>query len=178
MELSWRTVCVLSFTSLSSLMVWYLIQEGPLEEEISTHSSTLAWEIPWTEEPGRLQSKGLQRIGPAIPWRRKWQSTPVYCLENPMDRGAWKATVHGVTKSWTRLSDFTSEWLSTHTRIIMDAGNGSHAAAWEESSFLDVGTTGFFSSHWAWKILPTWWPKHLHSLLPPEHWHSCHLIPA
>ena len=30
-----------------------------------------------------------------------------YCLENPMDRGAWQATVHGVTKSWTRLSDFT-----------------------------------------------------------------------
>ena len=31
-----------------------------------------------------------------------------YSLENPMDRGAWKATVHGVAKSWTRLSDFTS----------------------------------------------------------------------
>ena len=30
------------------------------------------------------------------------------CLENPMDRGAWRATVHGVAKSWTRLSDFTS----------------------------------------------------------------------
>ena len=30
-----------------------------------------------------------------------------YCLENPMDRGAWQATVHGVAKSWTRLSDFT-----------------------------------------------------------------------
>ena len=31
-----------------------------------------------------------------------------YCLENPMDRGAWSATAHGVAKSWTRLSDFTS----------------------------------------------------------------------
>ena len=31
-----------------------------------------------------------------------------YCLENPMDRGAWQATAHGVAKSWTRLSDFTS----------------------------------------------------------------------
>ena len=31
-----------------------------------------------------------------------------YCLENPMDRGAWWATVHGVTRSWTQLSDFTS----------------------------------------------------------------------
>ena len=36
-------------------------QEDPLEEEMATHSSTLAWEIPWTEEPGGLQSKGSQK---------------------------------------------------------------------------------------------------------------------
>ena len=35
----------------------------PLEEEMTTHSSILAWEIPWTEEPGRLQSTGSQRVG-------------------------------------------------------------------------------------------------------------------
>ena len=39
-----------------------LDQEDPLEEEMGTHSSILAWEIPWTEEPGMLQSRGLQRI--------------------------------------------------------------------------------------------------------------------
>ena len=39
-----------------------LIQEDPLEEEMATHSSTLAWETPWTEESGGLQSKGLQRV--------------------------------------------------------------------------------------------------------------------
>ena len=38
-------------------------QEDPLEKEMATHSSTLAWKIPWTEEPGRLQSVGLQRVG-------------------------------------------------------------------------------------------------------------------
>ena len=38
-------------------------QEDPLEEEMAIHSSTLAWKIPWTEEPGRVQSKGLQRVG-------------------------------------------------------------------------------------------------------------------
>ena len=37
--------------------------EGSLEKEIATHSSTLAWKIPWTEEPGRLQSMGSQRVG-------------------------------------------------------------------------------------------------------------------
>ena len=37
--------------------------KDPLEEGMATHSSTLDWEIPWSEEPGRLQSTGLQRIG-------------------------------------------------------------------------------------------------------------------
>ena len=38
-------------------------QEDPLEKEMATHSSTLAWRIPWTEEPGGLQSIGWQRVG-------------------------------------------------------------------------------------------------------------------
>jgi len=38
-------------------------QENSLEEEMATHSSILAWEIPWTEEPGGLQSMGSQRVG-------------------------------------------------------------------------------------------------------------------
>ena len=38
-------------------------QEDPLEKEMATHFSSLAWKIPWTEEPGRLQSMGLQKFG-------------------------------------------------------------------------------------------------------------------
>ena len=38
-------------------------QEDPLEKEMTTHSHTLAWKIPWMEEPGRLQSMGVQRVG-------------------------------------------------------------------------------------------------------------------
>ena len=38
-------------------------QEDPLEKEMAIHSSTVAWKIPWTEEPGRLQSMGSQRVG-------------------------------------------------------------------------------------------------------------------
>ena len=38
-------------------------QEDPLDKKMATHSNTLAWKIPWTEEPGRLQSMGLQRVG-------------------------------------------------------------------------------------------------------------------
>ena len=37
--------------------------EDPLEKEMAIHSSTIAWKIPWTEEPGRLQSMGSQRVG-------------------------------------------------------------------------------------------------------------------
>ena len=40
-----------------------LCREDPLEKEMATHSSVLAWRIPWTEEPGRLRSMGSQRIG-------------------------------------------------------------------------------------------------------------------
>ena len=40
-----------------------LDQEDPLEKEMATHSSVLAWKIPWTEEPDRLQSMSLQRVG-------------------------------------------------------------------------------------------------------------------
>ena len=39
-----------------------LCLEDPMEKEMATHSSTLAWKIPWTEEPGRLQSMGSQRV--------------------------------------------------------------------------------------------------------------------
>ena len=43
--------------------VWSLAWEDPLEKEMATHSSILAWRIPWTEEPGGLQSMGSQRVG-------------------------------------------------------------------------------------------------------------------
>ena len=48
------------------LETWFpsLGQEDPLEKEMATHSSILAWRISWTEEPGGLQSMGLQRVGP------------------------------------------------------------------------------------------------------------------
>jgi len=44
------------------MQVQSLGREDPLEEEIATHSSILAWRIPWTEEPGRLQSMSLHRV--------------------------------------------------------------------------------------------------------------------
>ena len=58
------------------------------KKAMAAHSSTLAWKIPWTEEPGRLQSMGSRRVGhdgvtslslfTFLHWRRKWQPTPVF----------------------------------------------------------------------------------------------------
>ena len=45
------------------IRVRFLGQEDPLEKEMAIHSSTLAWKMPWTEEPDRLQSMGSQRVG-------------------------------------------------------------------------------------------------------------------
>ena len=50
-----------------------------------------------------------------IPWSREWLHTPVFLPENPMGRGAWQATVHGVTKNWTGLSDRAH---TSHNKII------------------------------------------------------------
>ena len=46
--------------AMQETQVRFLDREDPLEKEMATHSSVLAWRIPWTEEPGRLQSMGLQ----------------------------------------------------------------------------------------------------------------------
>ena len=50
-------------STMQETQVQSLGQEDPLEKEMATHSSILAWKIPWTEEPSRLQSMGSQRVG-------------------------------------------------------------------------------------------------------------------
>ena len=53
---------VKNLSAVQETWVQCLGQEDPLEKGMATHSSILAWKIPWTEEPGRLQSLGLQRV--------------------------------------------------------------------------------------------------------------------
>ena len=66
--------------------VRFLGQEDPLEKEMAIHSSTLAWKIPWTEEPDRLQSTGSQRVG------HDWPTS--LSLSFPLDTSTCKAS-HG-----------------------------------------------------------------------------------
>ena len=65
--LFWHTFLVAQTVKRLPIMwetwVWSLGWEDPLEKGMATHSSILAWKIPWTEEPGRLQSMGSQRVG-------------------------------------------------------------------------------------------------------------------
>ena len=89
-----------------------------LEKAMATHSSTLAWKIPWTEEPGRLQSMGSLELDTterlhfhiSLSCIKEGNGNPLQCsfLENPRDGEAWWAAVYGVTQSRTRL-----KWLSS-----------------------------------------------------------------
>ena len=90
---------------------------------MAAHSSILAWKIPWTEEPGRLQSMGLLRVGSteqlyfhfSLSCIGEGNGNPLQCscLENPRDRGAWWAAVSGVAQSQTRLKRFSSSSSSS-----------------------------------------------------------------
>ena len=90
---------------------------------METHSSTLAWKIPWKEEPGGLQSTGLRRVRhdwaaslslfTCMHRRRKWQPAPVFLPGEPQGRGAWWAAVYGVAQSWTRLKRLSSSSMVT-----------------------------------------------------------------
>ena len=81
------------------------------EKVMAPHSSTLTWKIPWTEEPGRLQSMGSLRVGhdftftfTFMHWRRKWQPTPVFL---PGESQGWGSLVG--CRLWGRTESDTTE---------------------------------------------------------------------
>ena len=88
------------------------------EKAVAPHSSTLAWKIPWTEEPWRLQSMGSLRVSTTERLHFNFSLSCIgdgngnplqcYCLENPRDGRAWWAAVYGVTQSWTQLKRLSS----------------------------------------------------------------------
>ena len=86
------------------------------EKAMAPHSSTLAWKVPWTEEPGRLQSMGSLGVGHdwatslSLSCIGEGNGNPLQCscLENPRDGGAWWPAVYGVAQSRTRLKRLSS----------------------------------------------------------------------
>ena len=85
-----------------------------VEKAMATHSSTLAWQIPWMKESGRLQS--MVSLGVGHDWTTsllclgEGNGNPLQCscLENPRDEGAWWAAIYGVAQSQTRLKLLSS----------------------------------------------------------------------
>ena len=81
---------------------------------MAPHSSTLAWQIPWTQEPGRLQSMGSQRVRhdratslslfTFMHWRRKWHPTPVFLPEESQEWGSLVGY-----RLWGRVESDTTE---------------------------------------------------------------------
>ena len=111
--ITFKTTCYLKSVCSPSLYIWWVSfskGEGTFQEHIwidleffmeratAPHSSTLAWKIPWTEEPGGLQSVGLRRVGhdwatslslfTFMHWRRKWQPIPVFLPGESQGRGS------------------------------------------------------------------------------------------
>ena len=91
---------------------------------MAPHSSTLAWKIPWMEEPGRRQSMGSLRVGHdgatslSLSCIGGGNGNPLQCscLQNPRDSRAWWAAVSGVAESRTRLKQLSSSSSSSiHT---------------------------------------------------------------
>ena len=98
------------------------------EKAMAAHSGTLAWEIPWTEKPGGLQSMGSLRVGhgwaASLPfftflhWRRKWQPTPVFAWRIPgtgEPGGLPSMGSHGVGHDWSDLAAAAATFSSAAT---------------------------------------------------------------
>ena len=93
------------------------------EKALAPDSSTLAWKIPWTEEPGRLQSMGSLGVGHDwatslsffifMPWRRKWQPTPVFL---PGESQGWGSLVSCHLWGQTRLKRLSSS--SSSSKVV------------------------------------------------------------
>ena len=123
---------------------------------MAPHSSTLAWKIPWTEEPGGLQSMGSLRVGhdwatslslfTFMHWRRKWQPTTVFLPGESRDGGAWWAAVSGVAQSRTRLKRLSSSSSSLVITALFFFSESQRLVFFKYSSNLPEEIFGIFCS--------------------------------
>ena len=107
-----------------------------LEKAMAPHSSALAWKIPWTEEPGGLQSTGSEESDTTerLPFHfslsciGEGNGNPPQCscLETPRDGGAWWAAVYGVTRSQTRLKRRSSSRSSSRVSLTSNTHARTH----------------------------------------------------
>ena len=112
--------------------VWSLGREDPLEKEMATPSSTLAWKIPWTEKPGRLQSMGSQRVGhdwtTELNWTElnghTWSGFP-YFLQFKSEFGNKEFMIWATVSSWSCFCWLYRASPSLVTKNIINLISGS-----------------------------------------------------
>ena len=91
-------------------------REDPLEEDVATHSSILAWRIPGTEDRGGLQSMGSQRVRP------DWAGTDAHALSSRV-KTPWKSHVpHGIIVRWRRAAPLASDCALTEKQTVVMLG--------------------------------------------------------
>ena len=116
---------------------------------MAPHSNTLAWKIPWTEEPGRLQSMGWLRVGhdwaTSLSRIGEGNGNPLQCscLENPKDGGASWASIYGVAQSRTQLKRLSS---SSSSSRLFDNGHSDWCEVISHSGF----DLHFSNNEWYW----------------------------
>ena len=137
---------------------------------MAPHSSTLAWKIPWTEEPGGLQSMGLPRVGhdwatslslfTFMHWRRKWQPTPVFL---PGESQGWGSLVGGClwghTESDTTEATQQQQQRGQINQIILKPTLTCIGITWGSGSNSDSHLVGLV---WTWDsegLFPGWCPR-------------------
>ena len=132
-------------------LIFYLWRSLPciLEKAMTTHSSTLAWKLPWTEEPSRLQSMGSLESD-MTEWLQfhfslscmgEGNGNPLLCscLENLRDGGAWWAAVNGVAQSRTQLKRLSSSSSSSIKFSLTALAIGNKFKLWKQL-LLELGT--------------------------------------
>ena len=121
LDTTWNTFLFTCTVKKNQTSLCYIFVSSSIffsEKAMATHSSTLAWKIPWTEEPGGLQSMGSQRVGldwatslslfTFMHWRKKWQPTPVFLPGESQGRRSLMGCCLWVAQSRRRL-----KWLSS-----------------------------------------------------------------
>ena len=155
---------------------------------MAPHSSTLAWRIPWTEEPGGLQSMGslesdtterlhfhfsLSCIG-------EGNGNPLQCscLENPREGEAWWATVYGVAQSWTQLKGFSNIYIQCNKFLSMHFMHLTISMCVSECVILAASVWGLSSSPSVITSLIPWVYDFFNCILWPRTWSLLVTIPC
>ena len=147
--------------------------EDLLEKEMATHSSILAWKIPWMEEPGRLQSMGWQRV------KHDWETSLhlsefSICLEAAVNTQVGLRSSEGLIGARKK----TCFWIDTPTWLLAGGLSSYPSRALQTATWV--------SSRWGWKF-PLWWViwarkqrgSHIvfyALVLEVAHCHSCHIL--